>query len=283
MRECEAWECALSLFRPLQGDPWVLAVAQERVASQLAAGLRDRRLESGPVDRVEAAFEAWKDLLDRLRAAPSLPFIEDYLVVALRAAPRLGRPGQAAVVCGLFRDYYRGLWNPYLTRSQLHALEEALGRALASVAPAGMDAFWTGLESADAGEREALMHGLHALRGAHAVGHLLAGIERVRAHETRAAIVECLEEIADPRSLTALAALRRRTAITDWALSRKIARAIRVIEHQNRGADFQTLLRATPALDAESLLRLAPAPDTATLPHLTGDSATGSPTSDPGQ
>ena len=83
--------------------------------------------------------------------------------------------------------------------------------------------------------------------------------------------MECLEQIGDPHALpTFWPASAARPPRADWTLSRQIARAIRVIEQQNPGAQVRVLLRPsdTPPDYDDLLLRPATnAPeDTATPP-----------------
>jgi hypothetical protein len=166
-----------------------------------------------------------------------------------------------AEVCAALYDFDRGVWTPHLTKPQLWTIRCALAETIAALPPEEMGPFWEHLQSPDPRIRQAMRLGLTFLRSAHAVPHLIRGLESVPDHDTRAAIVDCLEEIGDPRALGALHRLRRETARTDWTLSRHIARAISVIERQNRGNQHRTLLRPTEPPDAPEAVLLRPAAD----------------------
>lgn len=198
-------------------------------------------------------------VLRAVRKAPANPVIVPNFVVALRPVRWLRAGALAPEICAALYDYNRGIWWPYLSRPQMWEIRMALARTIAALPPNEMDAFWENLQSADVGIRHAMLQGLEFLRSAHAVPHLLRGLERSGDHATRAAIVDCLEEIADPRAIAMLTRLRQETAHGDWTLSRHIARVIRVIEQQNRGRSHRTLLRPaqTPPQEAGSLLRPA--------------------------
>lgn len=200
--------------------------------------------------------------LRHLRDTPMQPFIEDKICVALRPVRRLMAGELTPEVCALLYDLHRGVWTPHLMKPQLWTIEDSLARTLAALPPDAMDAFWEQLQSPFPAMRQAMRLGLTFLRSAHAVPHLIRGLETSSDHDIRAAIVDSLEEISDPRALSVLHQLRRETAQSDWTLSRHIARAIRVIERQNQGHHHRTLLRATepPSHPEETLLR--PATDT---------------------
>jgi hypothetical protein len=203
----------------------------------------------------------WK-VLRSIRETPTAPFVEDMLSVALRPVRKLQAGVLTPEVCAALYDFDRGVWTPHLTKPQMWTIQLALAETIAALPPDEMEAFWENLQSPNPGMRQAMQLGLTFLRSAHAVPHLLRGLEAITDHDTRAAIVDCLEEIADPRALEVLHRLRRETAQSDWTLSRHLARAIRVIERQNRGNQHRTLLRPTepPANPEETLLRPAADP-----------------------
>jgi len=215
--------------------------------------------------RYYAVVRAVWQVLQEVRQGLATPELPAKLAVALRPVRKL-RPGiLTAEVCAALYYYHRGVWTPYLTKPELWIIRTALAKTIAALPPDEMDAFWENLQSSDTLIRDAMRLGLTFLRSAHAVPHLLRGLERIPDNATRAAIVDCLEEIADPRALAPLIRLRQETAQYDWPLSRQIARAIRIIEQQNRDNGHRTLLRpsATPADDEEALLRpVTAAPDT---------------------
>lgn len=205
-------------------------------------------------------------VLRAVRNAPANPSMVPNLVVALRPVRWLRAGALTPEICAALYDYNRGVWWPYLSMPQMWEIRTALARTIAALPPDEMDAFWENLCSPDTARRHAMLEGLKFLRSAHAVPHLLRGLERSGDHAIRSAIVDCLEEIADPRAIATLARLRQETAHGDWTLSRHIARAIRVIEQQNRGRSHRTLLRPaqTPPEEAASLLR--PAADSSDAP-----------------
>ena len=215
------------------------------------------------------AVTLWR-LLRTMRQSPTAPFVEEHIAVAMRGARALHAGMLAPEVCATLYDFHRGLWTPHLTKPQLWILRTALAQTLAALPPDTLGPFWDGLQSQDTMMQRAMTLGLEFLKSAHAVPHLLVGLDRTRDHAVRASIVECLEQIGDPHALPTLARVRRETAGTDWTLSRQIARAIRVIEQQNPGAQVRVLLRPsdTPPDYDDLLLRpAANAPeDTATPP-----------------
>lgn len=216
---------------------------------------RQTRLPDTPLARYQCVVATVWRLLRTMRQSPSAPFVEEHLAVALRAVRLLQAGMLTPEVCAALYDFHRGWWAPYLTKSQLWILRTALARTLAAQPVETMQPFWDGLQSRDPMMQRAMSLGLEFFRTTHALPHLLHGLETAHQHATRAAIVDCLEQIADPHTLSALARIRRETAATDWTLSRQIARTIRVIEQQNRTAQVRTLLRAsdTPP-DYDSLL-----------------------------
>jgi hypothetical protein len=209
--------------------------------------------------RYGAVLRAVWIVLRAVRKAPANPTMVPNFVVALRPVRWLHAGALTPEICAALYDYNRGIWWPYLSRPQMWEIRTALARTIAALPPNEMDAFWENLHSPDAARRHAMQEGLKFLRSAHAVPHLLRGLERSGDHATRAAIVDCLEEIADPRAIAMLTRLRQETAHGDWTLSRHIARVIRVIEQQNRGQSHRTLLRPaqSPPQEADSLLRPA--------------------------
>lgn len=237
------------------------ADAPDRVASHVSAEFwrlltsRQKHLPDTPLARYQCVVATVWRLLRAMRQSPSAPFVEEHLAVALRAVRALRAGMLAPEVCAALYDFHRGWWGAYLTKPQLWILRTALARTLAALPPDTLGPFWDGLQSRDPMMQRAMSLGLEFLRSAHAVPHLLHGLQHTRDHATRAAIVEALEQIADPHALSALARLRRETAGSDWTLSRQIARTIRVIEQQNPGAHVRILLRPsdTPP-DYDSLL-----------------------------
>lgn len=232
---------------------------------------RQKRLPDTPLARYQCVVATVWRLLRTMRQSPAAPFVEEHLAVALRAVRALRAGMLTPEVCAALFDFHRGWWAPYLTKPQLWILRASLAQTLAVLPTDTMQPFWDGLQSRNPMMQRAMTLGLEFLRTAHAVPHLLYGLEYTHIHATRAAIVDCLEEIADPHTLSTLARLRRETAGSDWTLSRQIARTMRVIEQQNPGAHVRTLLRPsdTPP-DYDSLL-LRPAQEMPLEHHASGD------------
>ena len=207
----------------------------------------------------------WR-LLRSMRQSPSAPFVEEHLAVAFRAVRALHAGMLTPEICAALYDFHRGWWAPYLSKPQLWILRTALGRTLAALPVETMQPFWDGLQSRDPMMQRAMNLGLEMLREAHSLPHLLHGLEATQQHSTRTAIVNSLEQIGDPHSLGVLTRVRRETATSDWTLSRQIARTIRIIEQQNRGAQVRTLLRPsdTPPDYDSQLLRPAENADSLT-------------------
>ena len=237
------------------------------------------RLPELPEARYRIVVQTIQRILTIVRQTPTDVAAEEFLAVALRPIRKLALGGLTDDVCAALIDYRRGHWTPYLNRPQLHVIETALARTVAALPPDDMEPFWENMHSSDPMARSAMLLGLRFISTAHAVPHLLHGLERSHDHALRAAIVDHLEEIAEPSAIPTLTRLHRETATTDWSLSRQIARAIRVIEKQNAGGNHRTLLRPaiTPAMTDNLLLRpvrganptdaadlLRPAPDKAT-------------------
>lgn len=209
-------------------------------------------------ERFAVLIEAVGWLLRIVRQSSADPGMEERLVVALRPIRRLRLSLLAQEVCDTLYDSRRGIWLMHLSKSQMLAIEQALGMTVAALPPDEMEPFWQGLQGEDTMRRNAMLLGLKYLRSTHAVPHLLHGLEYLTDHTARAAIVDCLEQISEASSLETLARLRRETAAADWTLSRHIARAMRVIEQQNQGRLQRILLRPSDApMDPDRLLRPA--------------------------
>lgn len=257
-----ALAAADALYAPNTGAESVLPEHTAMVCREFWRHLtqRQKQMPSTPETRFYAVEMVVGRILRTVRESPhAAHFIEEYLAIALRPVRALRLGALTPEVCAALYDYYRGVWTPHLTKPQLHLLQTALAQTLAALPPDQMQAFWDGLQSEDPMRRRAMLLGLEFLRSAHAVPHLLRGLEQSRDHGVRSLLVENLEVIADPTALPTLIRLRRDTAHSDWTLSRLIARAIRVIEHQNAGRHHRTLLRAatSPPDPDESLLRPA--------------------------
>jgi hypothetical protein len=226
---------------------------------------RNPRMPASPSARYEAVIAAVWRVLRAVREKPTLPFVEDYLAVALRPVRRLNAGILTPEICAALYDFHRGIWTPHLMKSQLYVIQVALAKTIAALPPDSMQAYWQNLQSEDSMVRHAMLLGLEFLRSAHAVPHLLVGLTTSRDHAIRSAIVDCLEQIGDPRAIAPLMQLRRETAASDWTLARHIGRVVRVIEQQNQDEGHRTLLRAatTPDDAEESLLR--PAADSARI------------------
>jgi hypothetical protein len=221
-----------------------------------------------PEERYRAVVTAVGGQLHRVREAPTQPFVEDLLSVALRPVGRLGAGMLTHEICAALYDYHRGVWSPHQTRSQRLKIEAALANALACLPPDNLEDFWENLHSGNALMRGAMRLGLEWLTSDHAVPHLLCGLDRSTDSDTRFALVDNLARIGDPRALPRLYALRRTAALTDWPLARRISAAIGVIEHLNREQAHRSLLRPAqaPSQDPSTLLRptaeIDPAPAT---------------------
>lgn len=217
------------------------------------------RMPETPFARYDAVLATLNLMLWTIRQSVTVPFVEEYVAVTLRPVRRLRAGALTEEVCAALIDFHRGVWTPHLTKPQLHILQVALAKTIADLPPDEMTEFWERLHSEDASIRRAMLLGLEFLRSAHAVPHLLHGLNTCPDHATRSAILNCLEEVADPRAIAPLTELRRETALSDWTLSRHIARVLRVIEQQNRGLSHRTLLRPsqTPSNEETSLLRPA--------------------------
>jgi hypothetical protein len=261
-----ALQAAEALYAPeeeiAEGEPEpTLPEVEERLSAEFWRILTSRKqpMPASAAARYYAVAAVVWLILQRIRQQPDGPFVEEYLAVALRPVRRLRAGDLTEEVCAALYDYQRGLWTPHLTKPQLYTIRVALAKTIAALPPDHMGAFWDRLSSSDPTLRKAMLLGLEFLRSAHAIPHLLRGLETSRDHAVRAAIVDCLEAIADPRALSTLTRLRRETAQDDWTLSRHIARVIRVIEQQNRGQNHRTLLRPTetPPDEEQSLLRPA--------------------------
>jgi hypothetical protein len=216
------------------------------------------KMPEKPETRYQAVLNTLSLLLRAIQQSPTTPFVEDLLTVGLRPVCKLRAGALTPLVCSLLYDFQRGIWVPHLTKPQRWKIQIALAQTVAALPPDQMQDFWTYLQSKDPLTRQAMLLGLEFLRSAHALPHLLNGLQISQDHAVRAAIVNCLEQIADPHALPTLAQLRRETAHSDWTLSRQIARAMRVIEHQNRGQQHRTLLRPTERPDKEENALLRP-------------------------
>lgn len=254
-----------TLFAPEGSEEPLLPTVESHLAAEFWRLLQKHQsaLSSTPEERNQEVLQVLRLVILTLLLTPAKAFVEDYLTVALRPVRRLRAGSLTPILCTALCDYQRGLWHPHLTKSQLNTLLTALRKTLAALPPEQMHAFWEGLQNPDPMVHSAMLLGLELLSSTHSVPHLLNGLEQSKDHAIRSAIINRLEKIADPRALAPLMRLRRETAQTDWPLSRDIARAIRVIEHQNRNQSFRTLLRPAAASpeSAHSLLR--PAQDTA--------------------
>ncbi|MDW8206967.1 MAG: hypothetical protein RMJ43_03965 [Chloroherpetonaceae bacterium] len=264
----QAHRSACALYRPVSGEPALLDIVQEtahRFLKVLRAAHPVPPRAQAPLR--DALVQTACQVLHDARVNPAVPRAEQSVRVALRPVHHLPAGAYADEVCALLYDYHRGFWTPYLTRPQLWIIERSIAGALVALPPDALYPFWNGLHSTHAAFRDAMHSGLQLLREAHATSHLIQGLMTTKDHNVRAAIVDCLEEIGDPRSLAPLRRLRQETAGTDWTLCRQITRTIRVIERQNHNHHHLTLLRAAqaPADAAEMLLR--PAADPCVAPQ----------------
>lgn len=256
----EALEVTGNLFAPEGEADFSLPELEEKTALTFWRGLNklySQKPERGDACR-QAVTKAVGVLLRLLRQEIMSSDIGPCLIIALRPVRRLRLGALTGEVCATLYDFHRGLWKPFLTKPQTYALRVALARTIAALPPDEMQDFWNRLRNPDPMVRGAMLLGLEFLRSAHAVPHLLHGLETSQDHALRAAIVDCLEQISDPRSISPLTRLARETALSDWTLSRHIGRVLRVIEWQNRGEAQRTLLRSveTPE-DHGTLLRPA--------------------------
>lgn len=238
---------APDVYLPEAGEEDALPWLTELLTTTFWRTLMDMHgLPDSPLARYESAVAAVEYVLHMMRHfPPNTPFVEERLAVALRPVRRLRAGMMTAEVCATLYDYHRGIWKPHLTKPQLWIIRTALAQTIAALPPDAMDVFWEQLQSPVPMVRQAMLLGLEDLRDAHAVPHLLRGLEQSHDHDTRHAIVDCLEQIGDPRAIAGLTHLRRDTAYSDWTLSRHIQRAIRVIELHNRGRHHRQLLRAS--------------------------------------
>ncbi len=255
----EALDAARALYAPEPGEAATTPEIADSLATDFRRLLRERhpRRPDTRDAREEAAAEIVTTLLQRCRHLPDSPHLDLWLTTALRPVLRV-RPGALTPeVCALLYDFHRELWTR-LTRPQQWALRRALAKTLSALPPDALTAFWDNFRSPDPILRQAMLVGLDFLRAEHAVPQLLFGLEYCRDHASRAAIVDCLEQVADPLALAPLARLRRESAHADWTLSRHIARVMGIIELHNPAQNQRTLLRpAAPHRDPASLLRPA--------------------------
>jgi hypothetical protein len=245
-------------------DAMLLSDIAEEIATKLwrTLSVRQARPPETAEERYQAVIKAVWAVLRAVRQTSVVTSQGQHLLVALRPIRKLHAGVLTPEVCATLYDFHSGIWEPHLDKAQRWRIRTALARTIAALPPNEMDAFWENLHSADPMLRGAMLLGLEFLRSAHAVPHLVRGLEQSEDHATRSAIVDCLEEIADPRAIAPLIRLRQATALSDWTLSRHIGRVLRVIEQQNRGQFHRTLLRPsqTPPGNNESLLRPAADP-----------------------
>lgn len=154
------------------------------------------------------------------------------LAVSLRPS-RLSRSETLSrEVCALLSDFHHGRWAALLTLPQEYLLESAIARALSSMPPVSLEELWDSLNYEPDRERGVVMRGVAHLRATHATAALLHGLRLSDNHALKMVMVEALEEISEPESLCTLRKLYRETAEYDWTLSKRIGRAIRIIERQ---------------------------------------------------
>lgn len=259
-----ALEAAEALYAPDGSDAAeIRPQVEEYVAAEFWRVLTARQpnMPEMPEARYFGVIAAVWRVHRTVRQSPAFPFVEEYLAVALRPVRRLHAGIMSAEVCTALYDFHRGWW-ANLTKPQRYIIQVALAKTLAALPPDELGVFWQNLQSSETMMRQAMLLGLEYMRSEHAVPHLLYGLQTSPDHTTRAAIVDCLEQIGDPRAIAPLMQMRRDTALSDWTLSRHIARVLRVIEMHNRDGQHQTLLRpsTTPPEPGSSLLR--PAADT---------------------
>src|SRR5579862_6065603 len=205
-----ALEFASALYAPDGDEALARAGVEEQDTAlfwQMLMGYYPRQPETF-AERYRAVVTAVWRFLRVVRETPTEPFVEEHLAVALRPVRRLGLSILTAEVCAALYDYHRGVWTPNLTRPQRYVIEQALTRTVAALPPQAMPAFWENLQSHDPMLRGAMLLGLKYLSSTHAVPHLLHGLEAIHDHTTRAAIVDCLEQIGEPQAIPALLRLR---------------------------------------------------------------------------
>lgn len=193
--------------------------------------------------------------------APTIaPTIDSYVVGALYPVLKLQAGELTGVLCTILYDFSR-VWLPLLEKPQQWRIQKALAGTVAGLPPGQIGAFWDNLQSPDAMMRHAMLPALEALCSEHAVPHLLRGFEQSRDHTVRAAIVDCLEQIADPQAIGPMRRYSQTAAKDDWPLSRHIARAVDVIEKQNKNRNHRTLLRPSSSVPEDPSALLRPAAD----------------------
>lgn len=171
------------------------------------------------------------------------PLCPSRLTVALWPLTTLPSPESARALCDLLVFlYHRSVLFTY-PKPQVYWLEQVFQKALCAQKAPHLLPFWQLINTADPLAREAFYHALNWLRAGHAVAHLLFGLQTLADHALRMTLVNLLEEIAEPQSLLPLVRLHKETAETDWPLSRRIARAVQLIAHQNASPNPTTLLR----------------------------------------
>ena len=252
-------EAAFALYAPDGQDSPYLPSEDEprlRLTCNLLGAL-DIRLNAAESERTAILAEAVRETLAVTRFAVGYSWGAAELAVALRPVRALHLGELTEDVCQTLYDFYRGRWASKLSRPDHYTIQTAIAITLVALPPNQLAPFWSHLQQGEPLMQRAMRLGLEYLRAGHAVSALLFGLTTCADHALRGAIVDCLEQIADPLCLPTLHRLRRETAATDWTLSRHLARAIAVIERQNVGQHARTLLRPTSALpeDTESLLR----------------------------
>ncbi len=251
------WEAAFALYAPDGLDsPYLHAEDAPRLAlTNLLLSTLDA--QEPTESQQNTLVLSLRDALSKVRDTPVSAFDSAELAVALRPIRALALGELVEDVCQTLYDFYRGRWAEKLSRPDQYTLQTALSVTLAALPPKSLVPYWDNLQFGDPMMCRSMSLGLEFFRENHAASSLLFGLTYCSDHSIQAAIVDCLEQVADPQSLPTLHRLRRETAFTDWTLSRHLSRAIGIIERQNTGQQARTLLRPTSELpeDTDSLLR----------------------------
>ncbi len=265
------WNCdparvmrsACQLYAPLPGRPSASPELTTRTLERFLEHLHVRQSTRPKLltIRFQAAAQAAADVIEELCAVRSSPSLDQQIAIALRPVYRMHTEKLAESICLCYYTMANGPWAINLTRPQSFSMKNSLGGALCSMPPACLLPFWRHLQDGTALWQHSLGMGLRALGQAHAVNHLLFGLQHCQNHTLRITLVLTLEQIGEPAAMDTLHRLERDVASTDWPLARQIARALQVIEHQNRGNSALSLLRpAAVQYDENEMLRL-PAAD----------------------
>lgn len=177
----------------------------------------------------------------------------------------------APLVCDILYCYRQ--WDGVAQKPQQWTLRCAIEATLPRFAPEDLAELWNRLQLPQEPQYSAMEIGLELLAAQHALEHLLFGLEYCRQHAARAKIVNDIEKAGDSSVLPRLFRAYHQAAEQDWALGRRIERALRSILGRTDVEVARTLLRSSHEPYEELLRNVGKPPEDESLLHIPQEEA----------